>query len=172
MKTTLFNFVIEWEGEFYDCEWIEEENFESYSPIRNVHGFVFDDKDRVCIARVGKKDHWSDLGGGIEKEDKTFEDTFIREVNEEADLDLKDLKRLAVIKVTPRHDKKNVFYALRFVARVKKIKKQTIDPAEGTINERKFIDPKDFRKYTNWEESADLQIKRAMEKLEELKTSR
>ncbi|VVB79506.1 NUDIX domain protein [uncultured archaeon] len=169
MKSKPYKFVIKWQGKFYDCEWFEKYNFEDYSQIKNVHGFVFDDKGRVCIVRVVKKDHWSDLGGGVEKEDKTFEDTFIREVNEEADLDLKDLKRLALIKVTPRHDKKNIFYALRFVARVKKIKPQTIDPAEGTINERKFINPKEFNKYCNWGENGDYQIKRALVKLREKK---
>jgi hypothetical protein len=53
------------------------------------------------------------------------------------------------------------------VARVKKIKPQTPDPAYGEIPERKFVRPEDFNKYCNWGESADFQIKKAMEKLRE-----
>ncbi len=165
MKKPLFTFVIEWENNIYDCEWVEEYNFEDYAPIKNAHGFVFDDNDKVCVIKLNQNENWEDLGGGIEKQDKTLEDTFIREVNEEADLDLKDLKRLAIIRIVQRNDKKNVFYAARFVARVKKINKQTLDPAEGEIPKRKFIAVKDFRKYTGWDESADLQLKSALERL-------
>ena len=43
-----------------------------------------------------------------------------------------------------------------------KIKKQTIDPANGEIPLRKFIDPKDFFKIVGWE-NGDFQIKKALE---------
>jgi ADP-ribose pyrophosphatase YjhB (NUDIX family) len=161
-------FIIKWKKFIYDCEWFDEYDYEKLTPITGVHGFVFNDKNEVCIARVKKENVWSDLGGKPEKQDKKFEDTFIREVDEEADLDIKNIVRIGYIKVIPRHNPKKIEYQLRFTARVKKIKHQTIDPAEGTINDRKFIPIKDFRKYTLWGNEADTQLKKALEKLKNI----
>ena len=162
-------FVVEWRGKFYDCEWFDNTDFEKLNPIKGVHGFVFNDKDAVCIVKTKGKEFWSDTGGGCEKFDKTFEDTFIREVDEEADLEIKNLQRLGYIKSITRENPEDVHFQLRFVARVKKIKPQTIDPAEGAINERKFVSTKDFSKYTGWGDNGDFQIKKALKKLKAIK---
>lgn len=165
MKTK--RFIIPWEGKFYDCKWFDETNFEKYSPIKGVHGFVFNDKDEVCLIKLSTEEVWTDLGGGIEKGDKTLEDTFIREVNEEANLEIVNLKRLAVVKFVPRNEPDKFGYDIRFVARVKKIKSQTIDPAEGEVPKRKFVSPKDFLKYTGLGKDAEFQLKIALKKLNE-----
>jgi hypothetical protein len=53
---------------------------------------------------------------------------------------------------------------LRAIAKVKKILLQTIDPATGKINERKFIDPKEFLEYCPWKENGQVQLKMALDK--------
>ncbi|MCL6500973.1 MAG: hypothetical protein K6T16_03000, partial [Candidatus Pacearchaeota archaeon] len=45
---------------------------------------------------------------------------------------------------------KSGIYQLRYFARVSRVKKQTVDPAEGKIPARKFILPSEFLKYCPW----------------------
>jgi 8-oxo-dGTP pyrophosphatase MutT (NUDIX family) len=161
-KNPSYKFVIKWGKTTFDCEWSDDTDFEKLPSVNDVHGFVFDDKDRVCIVKWKADKHWGDLGGRIEKSDKTFEDTFIREVDEEADLDIKDLRRMGYLKFTARGEK-TPKYGVKIVARVKKIKPSTIDPARGEIPERKFIDPKDINKYTDGADNWEFQIKKALE---------
>jgi len=161
-------FEIEYKGEIYDAEWFEGGDFEKAN-IHGVAGFIFDKKGKLCMVRVGKKRGWTLPGGGVEKCDKTPEDAFIRETQEEADLDLKNIKRLGYWKSFPRKNPKDIAYTGRFVAEVKKIKPQTIDPAEGVIPERVFINPKDFNKYTNWKANGEFQLKKALKLLKQKK---
>lgn len=80
--------------------------------------------------------------------------------------DLKDIKRVGYYSTTKRGTK-DTKYSANMIARVKKIKPQTLDPAEGEIPKRKFIKSKDFNKYCNWGENGEFQLKKAMEKLRE-----
>jgi len=160
-------FVIKWHGNFYDCEWSDDSNFEKLNRVLGVHGFVFNENNEICLVKYSKDKHWAPLGGGCEKEDKTFEDTFIREVKEEADLDLEEIKRVGSIHIIPRHNPKDEHYQLRFAARIKKINEQTTDPAKGEISQRIFVNKRDFCKFTGWEKDADMQINKALKKLEE-----
>jgi ADP-ribose pyrophosphatase YjhB (NUDIX family) len=140
MEKIKMKFEIEWQGNFYDCEWFDDTDFEKIDgEIRNICGLIFDSDKKICLVKFPTKETWSVPGGHPEKEDKTFEDTFIREVNEEVDLDLKNIKRLGYFKAIPRGNFDNVSYALRFIAEIEKVREQTIDPAEGVIPERKFV---------------------------------
>ncbi|MEI7718681.1 MAG: NUDIX domain-containing protein [archaeon] len=157
-----YKFVMQWNKTVFDCEWSGDVDFENLPSVNDVHGFVFDDQDRVCIVKWKGDKHWGDLGGRVEKLDKTFEDTFIREVDEEADLDIQDLRRMGYIKYTKKGEK-NSSYGVKIVARVKKIKPSTIDPARGEIPQRKFIDPKKIKEYTNGADNWEFQVKKALE---------
>jgi len=157
---------VEWRGQKYTMEWFEETNFEELENATQAYGFIFNEDKKVCIVNF-RKDYWTLPGGTPEEYDKTFEDTLKREADEEADLDLKNVTRVGYFKVTPISDnceRKDIHYALRFAAEVDKLKEQTIDPDEGFIPERKFISPKDFKKYTGWDNGA-FQLKKAMEAL-------
>ncbi len=156
--------TIRYEGEIYDSEWFDKTNFEEVK-IHAAVGFIFDDKGKLCLVKVNKKQGWTLPGGGVEDYDKTPEETFIRETNEEADLDLKDITRLGYWRSFPRSNPKNVDYVGRFAARVAKVKPLTLDPAEGVIPERKFINPKDFDKYIPWGKNGAFQLKKAMNAL-------
>lgn len=159
-------FIIEWKKDFYDCEWFNDTNFEKLDGVCGVHAFIFNDKKEICIAKWKNHKNWGDIGGKKEKYDKTFEDTLIREADEEADLDLKDIKRIGYYSTTKRGTR-DIKYSIVMIARVKEIKPQTIDPAYGEIPQRKFVKPEDFNKYCKWGKSGEFQIKKALEKLRE-----
>lgn len=160
-------FEIDDGGKIYDCEWFDDTNFEALDSISGARGFIFDDKNRVCIYKVKKNIGWNALGGRAEEEDNSPEETLIREVNEEVDIELKDIKRVGYLKAIPRDKtkKSEIIYEPRFVARVKEFKERTIDPAEGVMGEMKFVKPKEFCKYTGWGKDGEFQLKKALEKL-------
>ncbi len=156
---------IEWKGQKYLMKWLDNINFESLENVIQSYGFIFDENGKLCIVDCNKG-YWCLPGGGPEDCDKSFEDTLIREVNEEADLDIKNIRRVGCFKITPLGDncKRNcIHHILRFVAEVDKIKKQTVDPAEGAIPLRKFIDPKDFLKFVKWDDNGEFQLGKAKE---------
>lgn len=162
MKTS---FEINWRDQKYLMEWFDETNFEDLDNVTQAYGFVFDKNGRICLVDCNR-DRWTLPGGGPEPEDKTFEDTFIREVDEEADLDIKDIRRIGYFKITPLSkncERKEVHYITRFIAEVEKINEQTIDPATGNINGRKFILPGEFVEITGWGESGEIQLRKALD---------
>ena len=152
-----------WHGQRYLMEWLDDIDFEKLENVTQSYGFVFNDDGNLCI--IDCNGYWCLPGGKPEDGDDTFEDTLIREVDEEADLDIKNIKRVGCFRVTSLSDncgRKGIHHVLRYIAEVDKIKKQTIDPANGEIPLRKFIDPKDFFKIVGWE-NGDFQIKKALE---------
>jgi len=158
-------YEVDWKGQKYSMEWSDSRDFESLKNVVQVYGFVFDNYKKLCIVDC-KKGYWCLPGGHPEKVDKSFEDTLRREVNEEADLDIKNIRRVGYFKITPISKSckiKEIHYLLRFVAEVAKVKRQTIDPAEGAIPKRKFIDTKDFLKFVDWKDNGAFQLKKAME---------
>jgi len=160
-------FELPWEDDIYDCEWFDNIDFEKLNGVTSILGFIFDDEGKVCLVGFPDKTNWTLPGGHLEEYDENFEACLIREVDEEADLELKDIKRLGYITSLKRGDGENKRdYQLRYVARVHKIKEQTIDPAEGIIPDRKFIDPAEFFEHTKWETNGLHQLKQAMELLD------
>jgi len=160
-----YKFVIDWNGDPYDCEWFDDINFEKLPNVAGVHAFIFNDDGEICIAKWKRNKYWGDIGGGPEKCDKTFEDTLIREADEEVDLDLKEIKRVGYYSTTKRGTK-DARYSAVMIAKVQKIKPQTIDPAYNEIPQRKFVKPEDFNKYCNWGENGEFQIRKALKKLD------
>lgn len=155
-------FEIHYKGEIYDSEWFDNNDFEKVK-VHSVAGFIFDKKSKLCLVKVNDERGWTLVGGRIEKEDSSPEDALIREAEEEVDIELKNIKRLGYWKTSPRKNPKDISYTGRFVAEIKKIKPQTIDPAENVISDRIFIDPNDFDKYTNWGDNGEFQLKKALD---------
>jgi 8-oxo-dGTP pyrophosphatase MutT (NUDIX family) len=151
----------------WQMEWSDNTNFEELpkEKVIGAQGFVFDDSGKFCIIKLTCKPNWQITGGKPEKQDKTFEDTLIREVNEEADLDIKDVTRVGYIISYKKENPAKKEYSLRYVARVAKIKAQTPDPAYNEIPERRFILPKDFNKYCGWGENGEFQMKKIIKAL-------
>jgi len=162
-------FSFEWRGDMYDCEWIEDfdkDNFRKFENIIGAHAFVFDDDNKLLLVKVGPNDPWALPGGHPEKGDSSLEQTLIREVDEEADVEVKDVAPIGIMRSCKRGTR-DVQHQVRFIARVSKIKEPTVDIATGNIPERKFIDTADFIKEVGWGENGEWQIKRALEVLRE-----
>ncbi len=147
--------IIKIKDKRYRLEWHEKINFNSLDNITQVYGYIFDDKERLLI--VNPKTTWRLPGGHPEPKDKTFEKTLIREADEETDVEINKIIPLGYIKVIPldKNSDEKIHYQLRYIARIKSVKKQTIDIAEGIINDREFIDIKNFSKYCPWGEMGE-----------------
>lgn len=128
----------------FAVEWHDSTDFSKLKPVTQVYGICFDDKGRILIINMGKD--WL-LPGGHPKKGEKFEETLRREVIEEGDVELEDIRPLGYQKIWI---KKKAIYQLRYFARISKVKKQTVDPAIGKILERKFIKPSEFLKYCPW----------------------
>ena len=140
--------------------WYETDDFLNMKDVKQCYGICFDKDGKMLI--VNNKEKWF-LPGGTPEKGETFEETLIREIDEEADVEIDNIKPLGYNKIEEiKNGKKSVFYQLRFVARVSKIKKQTIDPATNTIFKRKFINPGDFLKYCLWGRPGEEMIKKAL----------
>lgn len=159
---------VNWAGQEYQMEWFDSQDISDLKGITQVYGFLFDGKQRLCVVRPTEKRGWRLPGGGPE-EDETWQQTIVREADEEADikLDERSLEIIGYIKVTPLSDncEKGVHYLLRVMGKITKVKEQTEDVAEGLINERKFISPEDFLEYCPWGEIGKIQIQKATHKL-------
>ena len=165
-------FILNYKNKKYKLEWFEDIDFSKLKNVIQCYGFVFNKDKKVCVVDCfwkGRKKEsntgWTLPGGSVEPEDKTYEDTLRREVKEEADLDIKDIRPLGYFKVTPlyKNSSLGVHYLLRYFARVKKINPQTKDPAYGIIPKRKFINSSEFLEYCKWDEESTLpQINKAL----------
>jgi 8-oxo-dGTP pyrophosphatase MutT (NUDIX family) len=158
-------FQIEYEGEEYLLEWFDD--YSDEIKFDSASGFIFNDDEEFCVVKVHEKKDWALPGGGVEKEDKILKDTFIRETKEEADLELKEIKFIGYMKSFPVKFPDKINFSARFVAKVKKINPQTIDPAYGVIPERRFIKKEEFERYLSWGENGKFQLEKAINNLKE-----
>ncbi len=168
MEEPLFTDIVTWEGQTYEMGWFDEVNSKLLDDLQQVYGFLFTSEGKLCLVRPTEKRGWRLPGGGPEKEDQDWKDTIIREAKEEADiiLDKSSLKIAGIIKNTPKSEdcERGTGYSLRVVGKIISINKQTEDVAEGLINERVFIDPKEFSDYCSWGEFGESQLKKALNK--------
>ncbi|MBU2615685.1 MAG: NUDIX domain-containing protein [Nanoarchaeota archaeon] len=159
--------ILKWEGKIYEMEWLDKFDPSILRKLKQVYGFLFTEEGKLCIVRPTKRRGWRLPGGGPEPEDGDWKRTVMRESKEEADINLDEdsLKIVGLIKVTPGSDGK-IDYALRVVGRIISIDHQTEDIAEGLINERRFILPKDFSKFMKWGKFGEYQLEKALSLLE------
>jgi len=157
-------FEVEWKGDLYDFEWFDDTDFENLDNVKQSYGFCFDNEGKICIVNVHHQDdRWCLPGGGPEDYDANYEATLIREVDEEADLDIKDIKRIGYMEVIPHKDRSVFHNCLRYVAKIGKVKEQTEDPAHDRVPWRKFVSPEEFNNVLNWGKSGEIQLKKALE---------
>jgi ADP-ribose pyrophosphatase YjhB (NUDIX family) len=120
-------------------------------PIWQVYGLCFTKDGKLCIIRnqllTDGFTPWY-LPGGTPKDRETPKETLIREVDEEIDCDISNLKLLGANEVffpnNPNKDKGDHYYQLRYFAIIENVKGQTPDPHDGQLVERKFINPNEF----------------------------
>ncbi|MHA1381960.1 MAG: NUDIX hydrolase [Candidatus Helarchaeota archaeon] len=147
-----------WKGEKFILKWKDSNNFSNLKNMTQSYGFIFDNLGRLLIVNPGRG--WRLPGGGIEKNESP-EEALIRECEEEADVEIFNIIPLGYIQAVGIKDgfEKDL---IRFAARIKKIKKQTKDPAENIINQRKFIKPEEFLNYCPWGKIGEMQLKKAI----------
>lgn len=140
--------TFEWKGVTVTKTWIKTEKIEDYSPVSQVYGIIFNDKDEILICRSSETADWQ-IPGGHPEDGETFEETLDREVLEEVDVELENIRPLGVFKVE-FSDGDNITYQSRFVAELKELLPQTLDPANNSVWERKFVPASEVTNYVKW----------------------
>ena len=166
--------ILKTKSKTYEIIWHDSTDFSKIKPVTQVYGICFTQDGKICIIRnkggVGKmmtEGHWS-LPDGTPEKNETFKQTLIREVDEEADINIQHLTRLGYQTVQDKKTKKKI-YQLRYTAIISKITKQTMDPAEKIILERKFIKQENFLKYVKWGNTGKFMIAKAIKWFESKK---
>ncbi len=141
--------TIDWKGDKFVVEWIKTNSLKGMTPINQVYGVCFNDKDEILIARKEGRGYWIVPGGHPEK-NETTEETLEREMIEEADVKIKNIKVLGAQKVYPEGKPKEYFYQVRCICEVDKILPQTPDPDDNKNWERKFVPTDKITKFVKW----------------------
>lgn len=142
--------------------WKPLDTYEGLSPIWQVYGVCFTENEEVMVIRNPLPNNnftpWN-LPGGTPENNETPEQTLIREVDEEADISISNLKLLGAFEVffpnNPNKEKSEHFYQLRYFALIDEIRKQTPDPHDNKMVERRLIPAKEFSNYIKWGELGD-----------------
>ena len=116
--------------------------------------------DKLVIVYHKKKDHWTHIGGSIEK-GEIYEECLKREVQEESNMKIMTSTPIGYQKVEIGN---KIIYQLRYACIVEPYGEFISDPA-GSITEIKLIDPKDYKQYFDWGKIGDRILERALEML-------
>ena len=120
--------------------WIKDFDFTN-KKYTQVSGYIFNEQNELLIVKNGKA---YVIPGGHPEVNETSLDTLIREIYEEAYIEIKDIKYLGAVEVVENNE---TYYQLRYTAKVNELKpfKQ-----EWEIGERKFVKLEDLPTYIKW----------------------
>ncbi len=151
-------------GVQYTLEYEDADSFDHlpYEKCKQTYAVCFCDDSKIVIVYHGKKDHWGLVGGSIEKGEK-FEETLIREIQEESNMEVVSFLPVGYQKVIDNRDGSYI-YQLRYVATAKPYGPFVSDPA-GDITEIKLVSTDDYKQYFDWGEIGDRIVERAKELL-------
>lgn len=142
--------IVQWQSQEYSYEWLEGNNEESYQPYNLVHAVLFNDKGKVLIQY--EYDNWRFNGGGP-KPGESYQDTLVREMDEELSIRPKNISLLGAFRIKPlTGTSPQEYYQLCVFCQVDKINEQKIDPEDGSKDPYIFVEPSDVDKYVNWGE--------------------
>jgi len=147
--------------EYSDCDDFSTIPFDQ---CRQTYGVCFYE-GKMIIGYGGNKQQWGLIGGTVEK-GETLEQTFIREIREESNMEVLRKAPVGYQKVTDTRDG-SFEYQLRYVALVQPLGPFLVDPAGG-ITEIKLINPADYKEYFNWGKIGDRIISRSIELVDKL----
>ncbi len=129
-----------------EFEWVDNTGFSKLNNITQICGIIFNSNKEIMI--INTSGNWA-LPGGTPEKKETPKQTLKREALEEADIEIE--KIIPIGYQIFNIPKKNIKGSqLRFVAKIKKIFPQTIDPSNNKMPKRKFISTKEFLKYLHW----------------------
>lgn len=145
--------TINWNGHQIIFTWISTSNIKKYLPIRQVYGLCLNDKDEILICREPGEKSWK-LPGGHPENNETPIETLRRELMEEVDIVVDNIKVLGTQRVdfphNPNKSDGDLFYQVRYFCKIKKLLPQTIDPDTGVLYERKFIPLSELNNWLKW----------------------
>lgn len=146
-----------WKGIETLNTFIKLKNTENINPISQISAICFDENNKILLIKDPNKSFWMLPGGTPEKNEK-MGDTLKREVDEEASCEIESPNLIGAIKVeypnNPNKEEGEVFYQLRYFAKIKKINPLTIDPDRGYKHKRTFVSPEEFIEKVTWKETA------------------
>jgi ADP-ribose pyrophosphatase YjhB (NUDIX family) len=167
MKKPIFSENIEWKEESFEVSVFDDKDFSKLEGITQVYGFIFNDENKILLIKI-PEGKWCLPGGGPEEFDKDWKETLRREVLEESDTEICNIKPVCYISwkcISENKKKLKQGIMLRAVANVKEIKEKTKDPSHGKMNERIFVSPEEFLNYCKWGEDGKIQLELALAKL-------
>lgn len=154
-----------WNGQETTLTWIRATDLSPFKPITQCHAVCFDERGDILIIRVpGRAWH---LPGGTPEAGESSEETVARELLEEADVAVKEIRTLGVQQVdfpnNPNLNEGEHYFQARFICRVQEVKPQTPDPATGLTWERRFVPAAEVTEYIQWGELGAAIFREAIE---------
>jgi len=144
--------------------WLEDSNLEQYKPCFQIYGIVFNNKSEILL--IQEKGKWK-IPGGTPEGNETAEETLRRELIEEADVTIRELRPFGVQRVdypnNPSATEGEIFYQYRYICLVDALQESSPDPDTGITNPRMFVPAKDVTKYVDWGVVGEAMFKAAIE---------
>lgn len=156
----------------YLFTWMEGEPYEKLFPITQAYGLVFNEKGEILICTTDPKEkRWGLPGGTPEDYDKSLVDTLKRELMEEVDVTVKNIKYIGVQKGEVVGKPETIVYQTRFFAVLDELHDQTPDPDYDVMFIRKFVKPSEVNKYLNWGSTGQAVVDAAVKEWNKLKVA-
>jgi len=144
--------TISWQGHPITLTWIEltgKADPNSFTPITQAYGICFNTAGEILVLDQKGNHTWTLPGGHVEP-GETPEQALTREIMEEADVTVKNIRLLGFQQVDDSGSGETPYYQARYVATVDQILPQTPDPAMGRIHERRFVPAAKINDYIKW----------------------
>lgn len=158
---TLITELVPWGESSYLYTWNPAENLDiNISTVKHIECIIFNNKKEIMI--IHEYGRWSIPGGAPEK-DESYETAIKREVKEETNALVNDLKLIGYFKIENQTVKENPFYHVVYGSTfIEQLPRET-DPESGVILETKFIPALDATKYVKWGKTGEAMFNRAFE---------
>ena len=151
-----------WNGTEFMHIWIKGNSMKEFQPYHQVYGICFNDKNEILICKSSEKGPWQ-IAGGHPEGDETIEETLKREMIEEVDVKVKNIKLLGAQLTYPLSNPERKGYQIRCICEVEELLPQTPDPANGNTWVRKFVPMEKVTEYVQWQVTGDAMFKDAIE---------